>query len=104
VRHTAYCATASKTQEIVGSFSEGIDFATFTTEKNKNKINNMLLMRQKGHYANKLDACQGQTKPERYAVAAVTTNNHEEDDEEEDGHKTLFEFCGCHQEAINKIS
>ena len=54
-------------------------------------------MRQKGHYANKLYVCQGQAKPESYAVAAVTTNNHEEDDEEEDGHKTLFEFCRCHQ-------
>ena len=90
---------------MVSSFSEGIAFATFTTEKiEKSKSNNMLLMRQIGHYANKLYVCQGQAKPESYAVAAVTTNNHKEDDEEEDGHKTLFEFCGCHQEAINYTS
>jgi len=50
----------------------------------------MLLMRQKGLYANKLDVCQGQAKPESYAVAAVASNNHKEDDEEEDRHNTLL--------------
>jgi hypothetical protein len=43
----------------------------------------------------------GQTKPESSSVAAGTTNNHEDGSDEEEDVNRNFEFCGCHQEAIN---
>ena len=90
--------------KMVGGFSDGIAFATSTTEKNKKNNKNHITCHRcgkKGHYANETDVCQGQTKPESSAVAAVTTNNYEDGSEEEEDVNRNFEFCGCHQEAIN---
>jgi len=72
----------------VGGFSDGIAFATFTTEKNQINKNQITCHQcgKKGHYADELDICQGQAKPESCAVAAVTTKNNEE----ENGNITNF--------------
>jgi len=85
---------------MVGGFSNGIEFTTATTEKMKRDKTQVTCHRcgKKGHYANELEKFQEHEKTQVIEVTAMTTHNCEED---VDGYNLNFEFCGCNVEDID---